>query len=127
MFGTLRPRLCGVGQKDRDAYRQAYCGMCKSMGSAFGSGARVLVNHDVVLFALLMEACGEQESETGSCRCPVAPWRFRPIIVPASGPMLGAAGMGMLLANEWLEDQKVDGNRLAAAGGSLIRPWLNPV
>jgi len=111
MFGTLKPGLCGMTEPE--TYRRAYCGMCKSLGTRFGLPYRAMVNHDVVLYATVVDALMARGGEAGRCRCPLMPVRQREILVPDSVAMRCAAAIQMLLARAWLGDKEIDGNPLA--------------
>ena len=56
MFGLMKTRICSQKPSDREARRLAYCGTCKTLGAAHGQRARLLLNHDTVFLAELMEA-----------------------------------------------------------------------
>jgi hypothetical protein len=56
MFGLMKTRICSQRTQDRETRRLAYCGTCKTLGAAYGQRARLLLNHDAVFLAELMEA-----------------------------------------------------------------------
>lgn len=120
MFGTLKPGLCRLKRSQRTAYHETYCGMCKSMGQQYGLASRVMVNHDLVLYALAVEGLASEPAEQTTCRCPVAPWIQRPILAPDTPAMKAIAALQILLADQWLADKEMDNAPLFGR----VRPLL---
>ncbi len=124
MFGTLRPALCRLPTKDRQAYRRAYCGTCKALGD-YGLLARPLLSYDIVFLAALVESTRQDASETSTCRCPLLPILQKPIIAPSSVSVRVAAAVQVILASAWFDDQVLDGNPTYRPARSLAQSKAN--
>jgi hypothetical protein len=109
MFGLMKTRICSQKPPDREARRLAYCGTCKTLGAAYGQRARLLLNHDAVFLAELMEAL-----EPGAG--PEADRAFRSyscLALPAIGPAVPvrlryAAAVTVFLAEAKVADRRED-------------------
>lgn len=69
MFGYVRPRTDRLGEAEMDAYRAAYCGLCRALGKQYGFLARFLVNYDMT-FLYLLRAGTRAPAATARCWCP---------------------------------------------------------
>lgn len=69
MFGYVRPRIDVLAAEEMDAYRAAYCGLCRALGKQYGFRARFLVNYDMT-FLYLLRSGVRVRAEAASCWCP---------------------------------------------------------
>ena len=74
MFGYVRPVMNLLSTEEKEAYQSAYCGLCHVMGQRHGWLARLTLNYDFTLLALLHYGCSAS-GETACHRCPVHPFR----------------------------------------------------
>jgi hypothetical protein len=111
LFGTVKPHSCGLATAERASYQTFYCGLCQSLGEHYGQLSRGLHSYDSVFLALLADALVDVAAEPSSCRCPLAPVIHRPTVSPGSPAMRFAAGVQMLLADQFLADRAADGRR----------------
>lgn len=116
MFGTVSPNPRALPCSQRHAWRRLYCGTCKGLHT-YGTATRALTSYDAVLLGALIEGLSAAASPRGSCRCPLNPLVFRPIVAPDSVATQVSAAVQILLADAWLSDRSEDG--LAAL--SLLR------
>jgi hypothetical protein len=118
MFGLMRMRSCGVDRQERRRHRLHYCGVCKTIGRDYGAGARLALNHDIVLIAELMSALSGQtvpDSITpGNC-----------LRLPEDSPefLRYAAAANVLLAGAKLDDHAADSGLFH---WRLLARWLHP-
>ena len=110
MFGTLKPDQ-HTNCSGRREYRRSYCGTCAALGAGYGLLARPLLSYEATLLALMIESLMEAPSEPSSCRCPVNPLVHRATLDGDAVPMVVASAAQILLADQWLEDQVLDGSR----------------
>ena len=54
---------------EKEAYRAAYCGLCRALGKGYGFRCRFLVNYDMT-FLYLLRASWAPAGETRACWCP---------------------------------------------------------
>lgn len=125
MFGTLKPQKCGLSSGERDAYDRFYCGLCKSLGDGFGQASRVLVSHDAVFLALVVDALSEDAAKPDKCRCPLLPIVHRPTIDPGGVAMRFASAVEILLGDQYLADRALEGKRLAKIARPVSRRFVD--
>ena len=82
MFGYVRPCVPELKVKDNELYRATYCGLCRTMGKTTGAFSKVALNYDFVFLALLRMALGNDEVTVKMRRCPLHPFKKRPMIEP---------------------------------------------
>ncbi len=70
MIGYLRPYLPELKIQDYRTYRSYCCGLCSQLRMDYGFAARLLLNHDMVLFALLADCLAGREATTVHHVCP---------------------------------------------------------
>lgn len=119
MFGYVRPVLNELSQKQRSAYQSAYCGLCHAMGQRHGWLARLTLNYDFTLLALLHYGCSAS-STTVCCRCPVHPFRKRQVCLCGSA-LEAAADESMILTWYKLSDDISDRSSIAGLPFRLLR------
>src|SRR5664279_2592954 len=56
MFGLMRARTNVRHTEPWRAWRNHYCGTCKTIGARYGQRARIALNHDTVFLAELLSA-----------------------------------------------------------------------
>ena len=56
MFGLMRARTCVRHTESWRAWRNHYCGTCKTIGARYGQAARMALNHDTVFLSELLSA-----------------------------------------------------------------------
>ena len=110
MFGTLKPDR-HTSCSGRREYRRSYCGTCAALGDGYGLVARPLLSYEATLLTLMIESLMDSPSQPSSCRCPVNPVVHRPTLDAESPPVVVASAVQILLADQWLEDQVLDGSR----------------
>ena len=86
MFGYVRPSDDRLSERDRDAFRAAYCGLCHTLGRRYGLAGRMILNYDLTFLAMVLS---DGEGETCLRRCAVHPIRRR--CCAANDPALDTA------------------------------------
>lgn len=76
MFGLMTPRhTCGGSSQQKNAYRQHYCGVCKSIGKDYSVKGRAFLNFDTVFLSELLgqlshdkqQSAFPKDFSTGNC------------------------------------------------------------
>ena len=105
MFGYVLPSQPRLTERERERFRAAYCGLCHALGTRYGFAARLVLNYDFTLLAILLS-----DGEDASCRtrrCVVHPCRGCP--AQESTPALcAAADRSVILAWWQLQDHIAD-------------------
>ena len=70
MIGYLRPYLPELKIHDYRIYRSYCCGLCSQLRTDYGLASSRLLNHDMVLFALLADCLAGREPTTAHQVCP---------------------------------------------------------
>lgn len=100
-------------------YRAMYCGTCHVLGERFGEKGRIVLNHDMVFLALLLQSLYDPPEEAEHEHCMLSPIKKRAIV--RSEVTEYAADMTIALVyhkcwDDWNDDRKVP----ARAYASLI-------
>lgn len=80
MFGYVRPYTPELLVKDNELYRATYCGLCRTMGKMTGKLSKLALSYDFVFLALLRFAVRGEKVEVKLHRCPVHPFKKRPML-----------------------------------------------
>ena len=118
MFGYVRPSDDRLSERDRDAFRAAYCGLCHTLGRRYGLAGRMILNYDLTFLAMVLS---DGEGETCLRRCAVHPIRRR--CCAANDPALDtAADMSVILTYWQLRDGVAD-HGWRRWSGRAVRRW----
>jgi hypothetical protein len=101
MFGYVRPPLQDLSQEDADRFRRMYCGLCHTLGTRYGTAARMILNYDFTYLAILLSE--KTEGEVHSKRCMVHPVHPREFLEESAAMEL-AADESVILAYWQLRD-----------------------
>ncbi len=80
MYGILKANKCRHSTEQYNQFKAYYCGLCESLGTNFGTMARLAVNYDITFFYLVLDSVVE-DSRMDKGFCPTAPWQKRDIII----------------------------------------------
>ena len=124
MFGYVRAREDLLSQEDRARYEAAYCGVCRTMGERYGHFARMFLNYDFALLAMLLAPAG-QACEAGCKRCLAHPIEGKSVC--QGGPWLEtAAGESVILTYWKLRDSVWDSGFFAGLPARVLSLCLGP-
>ena len=73
MFGFLCAEREQLTAEEDIRYKQAYCGLCHSLRERYGEICRFTLNYDMTFLILLLNSLYEEETITGTDKCPVHP------------------------------------------------------
>ena len=104
MFGYVRPVEGELSGEERKRYQAAYCGLCHAIGERCGFLARLTLNYDFALLAMLF-----LPGEPALCerRCTAHPFHKRQVCPGCAGLEL-AADESVILAWQKLRDDARD-------------------
>jgi hypothetical protein len=104
MFGYIKPHQPELLGREAALYRSAYCGLCHTLSARYGPKARLLVNYDFVLSALLF---WEGTCKQSKRRCIKSP--FKKHCCLCRSPSLDYAADALMLFTSWkLKDTASD-------------------
>lgn len=108
MFGYVRPLQGELKVWELEAYQGAYCGLCHALGQRYGLFARLLLNYDFTMLAMLLSPRADSPVlEHRRCiRCPL---RGKKVCSANQGIEI-AADESMILTWWKLQDGIQDGN-----------------
>ncbi|MBO4406670.1 MAG: hypothetical protein J5849_03145 [Clostridia bacterium] len=122
MFGYVRPFTPDLRVRELEAYRAAYCGLCRTLTKEYGVLSSLLVNYDMVFAAMaLTEESGECRFSAG--RCAASPFRKKPCAVPNDALKIAAADTVILAYQKFLDDLRDEGF-FRRTGKLFIKPFL---
>lgn len=86
MVGYLRPYIPELKVQDYRVYQAYCCGVCCQLRKEYGAVARFILNHDMVMMAILADSLAGREGRTLPLRCPRHPlFRRRNVITQTQG------------------------------------------
>ena len=82
MFGYVKPQIPELRVRENELYKATYCGLCRTMGKTTGCLSRLTLNYDFAFLALARYVLEEQKAQMKMRRCPVHPFKKRPMLEP---------------------------------------------
>ena len=73
MFGYVVANPATLSVEQLDAYRSYYCGLCRCLGSCYGSSCRLILNYDMTFLILLHSSLYDLQQNHNSRRCLIHP------------------------------------------------------
>lgn len=123
MFGLLAASPQLLSEEELSRYKAAYCGLCRNLGTRYGSFSRLTLNYDMTFLILLLNALYEPEERSGENGCVEHPFRKRSWwqseITDYAADMNIALSYQKLL-DDWKDDGKLSARTAAAV---LKRPY----
>ena len=110
MFGYIRYTPCGHTKDENDHYKGYYCGLCKSLRSAYGPAAGILLSYDTAFLAILLDGVSSGPIRKSRESCLLHPFKKRPVI--RSDAVRYAAAVTLLLSYHKMADNRRDGSFL---------------
>lgn len=107
MFGYVLPCKPEMKVREWQAYRAYYCGLCKQLAREYGLLARMLLNYDLVLLAMLADGLADTPGCARPERCIAGPLNRRPVCAATPGLSLAADAL-VLTAFYKLDDDVAD-------------------
>lgn len=110
MFGyivTYKPEL---KFREFDEYRAFYCGLCRSLGTKYGSFGRLTLSYDMTFLAILLSGLYEPDTTSGCKRCVAHPFSKHSFV--SNECIDYAADVNMILSyykacDDWEDERKV--------------------
>ncbi|MDD4850830.1 MAG: DUF5685 family protein [Gemmiger sp.] len=123
MFGYVTIYQKDLAPALTDRYQAYYCGLCKTLGKAYGATGQLTLSYDMTFMALLHAALYEPETRLYTGRCALHPLKQNP---RAANDCLGyAADMSIALAYyNYLDDWQDDHNYLKRRQAKQLEPFL---
>ncbi|MCL1854257.1 MAG: DUF5685 family protein [Clostridia bacterium] len=112
MFGYLALSGEGLERDRQEQYQAYYCGLCRALGTRYGSACRLFLSNDMVFLWLLLSSLYEPEEKTGQSRCAPHPFRQRAYLENEVADY--CADMNIALAyhkcmDDWKDDRSLQG------------------
>lgn len=126
MFGYVVPFSAELKVREWHAYRAYYCGLCKELKRRYGLLARLLLNYDLVLPALLADGTAGTQARMCPERCLASPVARRPMCQSTEGLALAADAL-VLTAWYKLADDCADERFVRRLGARAARLLLRPL
>lgn len=123
LFGYVMPYAPELKVKYLEAYKGAYCGLCKELGRQYGIFSRFLLNYDLLFLALLQD--GMAAEAPGFCRerCIAHPFHKRQVCKQTAGLTHAADALILLAYYKWL-DTIADEGFFKRTAARLCKPFF---
>ncbi len=124
MFGYIKPYIPALSVAEFEAYKGAYCGLCRTMGSLTGQISRLTLNYDLAFLAIYRMAAERIPSEFDRRGCIAHPVSRRNIMKRNPALEYAAAASAVLTAGK-IADNVNDESGFARLGAKMITPLGN--
>jgi hypothetical protein len=111
MFGLLRPCRTAMGPLRTAEYQAHMCGACLALRDQVGQVARITLNKDALVLAMLVEHLSGASGRVQAGRCPLRGMRGAQVVDPGSAAATYAGVVSLVLAHASLADHAADGDR----------------
>lgn len=116
MFGYVRILKEELKIREYYHFRAYYCGLCLELKKRSGQISRLLLNYDLTFLSLFLSSLNEAEEKAVPIRCPLHPFKKRPVL--AENQWISyAADLNVLLAYHSIEDNWQDNRTLSSLAG----------
>ncbi len=123
MFGYVRVNKPELKVREYEAYRAAYCGLCRCMGKCTGQCSRMTLSYDFAFLALMRVTLLRDSIEFGKKRCLAHPLQKRSYM--KRNPSLDyCAGAAAILNYHKIKDDLSDEKGLKYLKALLILPFV---
>lgn len=117
MFGYVVVNKQEMKFREFDLYRSYYCGLCRELKASYGTWGQLTLSYDITFLALLLTSLYGEETDAGTCRCGVHP--FRRQMVRRNMFTAYGADMNLLLTyykcqDDWEDERKLSKKALGA-------------
>lgn len=123
MFGYVKAYKPMLRVCELEAYKGAYCGLCKELGKRFGLWARFTLSYDFTFLAVLAMSLSQDEPDITPCRCTFNPLH-RTNCCHSNDSLAFAADVAILMLWHKVEDNIADGGLWERAGARVMRAVL---
>ena len=128
MFGYVKPYVPALTVAEYEAYRGAYCGLCRTMGSLRGQISRMTLNYDFAFLAIFRLAAERIPSDFERRGCIAHPFSRRTHMKQNSVLEYCAAASAVLTAGKVRDDaedergfDKFKAKMISPVAGSMVR------
>lgn len=123
MFGYLKPDISEMKVREYEAYKSAYCGLCKTIGKSYGIVSRLTLSYDCTMLAMLYASLKDEKLEYTRKRCTSNPLKKCNFCLSDGDSFRFAGAVCVIMTYYKLEDIISDSGffkRLAARAGKLF-------
>ncbi len=122
VFGYIKPYVQALTVAEFEAYKGAYCGLCRTMGALTGQASRLTLNYDLAFLALFRMAAERIPSSFSRRGCVAHPVSHRNIMKRNPALEYAAAASAVLTAGK-IADNANDERGFKRLGAKMISPY----
>ena len=122
MFGYIKPYVPALTVAEFEAYKGAYCGLCRTMGLLTGQVSRLTLNYDLAFLAIFRMAAERIPSSFSRRGCIAHPLSRRNIMKRNSALEYAAAASAVLTAGK-IRDNVNDERGFKRFGAKMVSPF----
>ena len=124
MFGYIKPYIPSLSVAEFEAYRGAYCGLCRTMGSLTGQISRLTLNYDFAFLTVFRLAMEKERSDFERSHCIAHPFVKRVHMIRNSALEYTAAASAVLTRCK-VRDNINDETGFKRLGAKMLSPAVN--
>ena len=124
MFGYIKPYVPSLHVSEYEAYKGAYCGLCRTMGALTGQISRLTLNYDFAFLSIFRMAVEKIPSEFERKGCVAHPFTRRTHMKRNEALEYTAAASAVLTAGK-IRDNAKDESGFKRLGANMATPLGN--
>ena len=125
MFGYIQPFKPNLRVCEFDAYKAAYCGLCRALGKEYGALLRLALSYDGTFVALLGLALSPDPVCVEKGRCTCNPFKRCNFLCKGEASFSYAAAVTVLLTYHKAKDDIRDSSFLRGLKSRLVLPFIS--
>ena len=123
MFGYVRVKSSELKVREYEAYRGAYCGLCRSMGKCTGQCSRMMLSYDFAFLVLVRVCLENTEIKFSQRRCLAHPLKKRNVM--EHNPVLEYSARAAAILNyHKIKDDLVDEKGFKRLRARMVYPFV---
>lgn len=125
MFGYVKIYKPELKVKDYEAYQGVYCSLCKQIGKEYGQLARLTLNYDFTLLALMRLGFAEECCGFKNSRCSFNPTKKCSQCINGEKELSFAAAAAMIMCYHKVCDDIADSSFFKGLVKRLLKPYFS--
>ncbi len=125
MFGYVKIRKSELLVREYEAYKSAYCGLCRQLGKDYSVLTRLILSYDCTFYAIFLMSLRRSCPGFERKRCRFNPLKKCSFCQCRDDAMRKAAALSVILAYHKLDDNIRDGSFFKRVGLKIVRPFFS--
>lgn len=125
VFGYIRIYKSELLVREYEAYKSAYCGLCRQMGRDYSFLSRLILSYDCTFYALFLMSLRRSCTGFEQKRCRCNPFKKCQYCQNSDDSLAKASALSVILAYYKLIDDESDSGLLKRVGLKIVKPFFS--